>query len=167
MTHQDKKKLREKNWREKNHSKVKEYNDKHRKLRYEKIFQERKKDLNYEAFEWFSIPNLSMPYYINTEGTIINEYYKRMSVSIDKLGYNRISINKKNYLLHRLIALVFVPNPNKKPEVNHKNGIKTDNRIENLEWVTRKENIVHSFEVLKKKSNLIGWTEKKRKNELS
>jgi hypothetical protein len=64
-------------------------------------------------------------------------------------GYYEVKLSKngivKKYWIHRLIAMHFIKNEMNKKEVNHKNGIKTDNSIKNLEWVTPKENMIHAY----------------------
>jgi hypothetical protein len=80
-----------------------------------------------------------------------------------KTNYGRVCLCKdnvkKSHQLHRIIAMAFIPNPQNKETVNHINGVKWDNSLENLEWATVGENNRHKFEVLKYQS--------KKKNKLS
>lgn len=67
---------------------------------------------------------------------------------LNNCGYKRVYLyshkKKDRKYVHRLVAETFIPNPENKPQINHKNGIKIDNNVANLEWVTAKENCNHA-----------------------
>lgn len=76
--------------------------------------------------------------------------WKQLKERVDTKGYHQFSCTRKGkkiyVLVHKLVALAFIHKPDNCTEVNHKNMVKTDNRIDNLEWVSRSENIKHSYD---------------------
>lgn len=92
-------------------------------------------------------------YKINVIGTILNKKNFPITSRLHKTGYLVVAIVKKkggvgyNQLVHRLVALTFLPNVLNCSDVNHIDGNKLNNNIDNLEWCTRKENIKHSYEI--------------------
>lgn len=103
----------------------------------------------YEVSSFGRIKSLPKPNYNGVNHYMTKEIILKQSY--DKDGYRKVGLKidftkkQRQFSVHRLVALHFIPNPENKPEVNHKNGNKDDNRVENLEWATRKENQDHAY----------------------
>lgn len=107
---------------------------------------------------WAIVPGYNGDYSISSIGRIMSKKFgkiRHMNPSINSAGYPYVGLSLngsvKNHRIHRLVASAFISNPSNKPEVNHLNGDVTDSRVENLEWVTAKENTRHAFDVLGRK----------------
>ena len=89
-------------------------------------------------------------YTVFASGKIIGKQGKTLKENHHNLGYRSVSIyrngNSKREYVHRIVASLFLVREKDKNQVNHINGDKSDNRVENLEWVTAKENIKHARE---------------------
>lgn len=114
--------------------------------------------IKFENINFYKIKNAEVQdyYYISKCGKILSTFWntpKILSLRKDKDGYLQVALVKTSgkrspMRVHRLIALTFLENPNNYPVVNHKNGIKHDNRVDNLEWCTISHNTKHAYNEL-------------------
>ena len=115
--------------------------------------------------EWTDIKGYENLYQISKEGEEKSLYFNKEKIlkqHIMKNGYHQVSLYKDGiktkFLVHRLVALNFLPNPNSLPQVNHIDGNKSNNSIENLEWISQIDNMKHAFE-----NNLVTTITEKKK----
>lgn len=98
------------------------------------------------------MPGYEGLYKVSDAGRLISPSGRLIEGTRNHDGYLRVNLRKggnvQQKCLHRLVALAFVPNPENKPEVNHKNGRRDDCRAVNLEWCTHSENQLHRYRVL-------------------
>ncbi len=118
---------------------------------------------------WKDIPGYEGLYLINPNGEILSLRSGKVRKSTNSgNGYRKISLSgidhkKSQFLIHRLVTMVFLPNPfDDSAEVNHKNLDKTDNRVENLEWSTHADNMEHAYV-----NNRIDFHRKRRRDNTS
>lgn len=111
--------------------------------------------------EWRWVPGYENLYMVSDLGNVMateprrgSQVFKPMRQSMTGSGYPKVVLRKRgkstNAMVHRLVAAAFLPNPEHKDEVNHIDGNKKNNRLANLEWVTRSENALHASRVLGK-----------------
>lgn len=99
---------------------------------------------------WVDIKGYKGVYQINKEGEVrsfAKKTIRFLTPHKHHTGYMVLSLRGKTRPQHRLLAETFIPNPEKKTQVNHINGVKHDNRLCNLEWVTPSENVIHAYAI--------------------
>lgn len=109
---------------------------------------------------WIKIKGYEERYELSDMGRVRRIDGHIMRPAINRNGYEHIVLSKngvaKDFRVHRLVAEHFIENKEHKRDVNHKNGIKTNNRADNLEWLTHSENELHKIYTLGTPSKLLG-----------
>lgn len=102
---------------------------------------------------WKAIPGTEGYIEVSDQGRVrswLRGTARILKTQQDKKGYHRLRVTinrvKLSYKLHREVARAFIPNPHNLPQVNHRNGNKSDNRVENLEWISNIDNARHAVE---------------------
>lgn len=103
-----------------------------------------------DVFKPIMIDGYTTKYIIDRLGNVYNSKNgKTLVPQLSTGGYYRVKLShnkiSKSYSVHRLVAYAFIPNPLNKPDVNHIDGVKSHNYVENLEWVTKSENSLHAY----------------------
>lgn len=112
---------------------------------------------NIENEIWKDVVGYEGIYKVSNFGKVLSISYRNKEYSkirlnqIDNYGYSVIDLflckKRRNVKVHRLVAIAFIPNPENKPQVNHKDGNKLNNHVFNLEWCTDSENNIHAYKI--------------------
>lgn len=97
--------------------------------------------------EWQPIASHPEKYEVSESGVVRNKSGRVLKQWVSDQGYAKVCIGGKSVSVHRLVAIGFLENPNMYPEINHKDGVKNNNSVSNLEWCSRSQNMKHAYAI--------------------